>query len=68
MTKFRDCVVLGDMSSDRASEQYPEGPVCEDCIADELAQGEDSQIVGAPGDINNDVDAECILCGATRDD
>lgn len=65
--KFYDCVTVGALGSDDTSEQYPEGPVCEGCIADEEARGIDSQIVSQSGSINTDDDAECLLCGATRE-
>ncbi|MFN6561583.1 MAG: hypothetical protein RMY28_017545 [Nostoc sp. ChiSLP01] len=31
---MRTCVVIGDMSSDSASEQYPTIQICNDCMAD----------------------------------
>ena len=65
--KFYDCMVWGDMSSDRAGEQYPEGPVCEKCIQDEERRKEDSQIVSV-GNLNTDPDAVCLLCETERDD
>ena len=42
--KFYSCQIWGDMSSDRASEQYPTVNVCEDCY--KLYSGEeDSPII-----------------------
>jgi len=66
-TKFYNCVIVGALGSDETSEQYPEGPVCEDCIAEESEQGIDSQIVSQSDSVNTDDDAECLLCGVTRD-
>ena len=30
---MKTCMIWGDMSSDRASEQYPSVTVCDDCVA-----------------------------------
>lgn len=32
MRKFHECTLWGDMSADRASEQYPTEKVCKSCI------------------------------------
>lgn len=58
---LKNCTLWGDMSSDRASEQYPEAPVCVDCIAYQETLGEDSIIVSVGSDVT-DPDAECVLC------
>lgn len=42
---MKTCMIWGDMSSDRASEQYPSVTVCDDCVSAEQSSGEESQIV-----------------------
>lgn len=65
--KMKQCMLWGDLSSDRASEQYPEEPVCTDCIEAEEARGEDSRIVSV-GDEVTDPEAICALCDCGFDD
>lgn len=65
--RMKNCVIWGDMSSDRASEQYPEVPVCTDCIAAEQARGENSQIVTVGDDVT-DQSATCALCDCGFDE
>lgn len=59
--QMKNCTLWGDMSSDSASEQYPEEPVCTSCIANEEAKGEDSRIVSVGG-LVTDKNAICALC------
>jgi len=65
--QMKQCMLWGDLSSDRASEQYPEAPVCIDCIKAEEARGEDSRIVSV-GDVVTDSEAVCALCDCGSDD
>lgn len=65
--QMKSCTLWGDMSSDRASEQYPEEAVCVDCIASEQAQGENSRIVAVGGDVT-DPNATCALCDCGPED
>lgn len=67
MAKIMGCTVFGDMSSERSSENYPEVPVCEDCIKADEASGEESQIVSV-GSVVTDRDAVCEFCGADASD
>ena len=66
-TELKMCMVWGDMSADSAADQYPEVPVCTDCIAAEEKSGEDSQIVSV-GDTVKDSDATCHFCDCGIDD
>ena len=67
MAKMKECTVFGNMSSDRTSENYPEVPVCEDCIEADQSSGEESQIVSV-GNVVTDKDATCEFCGADASD
>ena len=60
---MKNCTIWGDLSSDRTSENYPEGPVCDECVAENEGK-EDSQIVTVGGECN-DREAVCELCGKT---
>lgn len=66
-TQMKECILWGDMSSDSAAEQYPQEPVCLDCIVEEQAKGEDSRIVSVGADAS-DSDAVCALCECGIDD
>ena len=65
--QMKNCTLWGDMSSDSTSEQYPEEPVCTDCIASEEAKGDDSRIVSVGSDVT-DGDAICALCDCGMND
>jgi hypothetical protein len=65
--KLRTCVVWGDLAADSAADQYPEVPVCEDCIQAEQKSGEDSQIVSVGGPVS-DKDATCHFCDSGAED
>jgi hypothetical protein len=64
--EMKTCMLWGDLSSDRTSEQYPEAPVCTDCIAEQAGKGENSCIVSVGGNVV-DRDATCALCDAGFD-
>lgn len=64
---IKECTVFGDMSSDRTSENYPQVPICEDCIKADHAAEEDSQIVSV-GRVVTGPDASCDFCGASAED
>lgn len=65
--RMKNCTLWGDLSSDSTSEQYPEEPVCTDCIAEQEAKGEDSLIVSV-GETVKDKGATCALCDRGFDD
>lgn len=64
---MRDAMIYGDLSSDRAGEQYPTVPLCEDCIKAEQAKKENSQIVVLIGDSDHN-EGPCEWCGAEDED
>jgi hypothetical protein len=66
MVILKDCTIFGDMTAERSSEAYPEVPVCEECIAEDQAQGENAQIVTVNG-LNTDPDATCEFCDSPAD-
>lgn len=55
------CHLIGNLASDRTSEQYPTEPVCLDCIAADARRREDARILGV-GEAVDDPDAECYIC------
>lgn len=58
---MKTCMINGDMSADRAGDQYPTVAVCEACLAAEKAKGEDSIII-TEGDFDPSFGEECALC------
>lgn len=58
------CTVWGDLSSDKASEQYPQENVCEACVEGYLGV-EDSRIVTVNGDYDSSYGDECFFCEKT---
>lgn len=63
---MRQAMIFGDLTSDRAGEQYPTVPLCEDCIQKDKARKEDSQIVTLIGDVD-DGEGPCEWCGVEDD-
>ena len=63
---MKQAVIFGDLTSDRTSEQYPTVTLCENCIREDEAQRENSQIVHMAGEADAD-DAVCEWCGAEDD-
>jgi hypothetical protein len=55
------CTLWGDMSADRADDQYPQANVCEECIR-KYASSEDSPIVHVNGNYEPAYGEECALC------
>lgn len=64
--KFYSCQIWGDMSSDRASEQYPTVNVCEDCYKVHSGE-EDSPIISLDSTDLCHGD-ECHFCGEELED
>ena len=64
---MKRAVVFGDLSSDSTSEQYPTVTLCDECIASDAEQREDSQVVSIEGGAGQD-DGPCEWCGAENDD
>lgn len=63
---MRQAMIFGDLTSDRAGEQYPTVSLCEDCIQKDRARKEDSQIVTLIGDVDNG-EGPCEWCDAEDD-
>ena len=63
---MKTCVIYGDMQADRAGEQYPTVNLCDDCVAEDAAQGENHQIVSQAG-YDPDLGA-CHGCGTTAEE
>ena len=64
---MQTCTVNGDMSADRASEQYPTVNLCDACVAADRSQENNSQIVST-GDYDADFGEACEWCGLEADD
>lgn len=64
---MKACMVWGDMSADRASDQYPTVNVCDECIAAD-AESEDPQIVSIDGNFDEAYGEECHFCDKSIDD
>lgn len=64
---MKTCTIIGDLSSEKSSENYPTVPICNDCFEEDNAAGEDSQIVSAD-DFNSSLGDKCEFCGKTLDD
>lgn len=58
---MRTCVINGDMSSDRASENYPTVTYCDECFESLDA---DSYVMESGYDPT--LDSECTECGKTE--
>lgn len=65
--EFKLCTIWGDMTADSAADQYPQEPVCTNCITAEEADGENSQIVSV-GETLKDTYAVCCFCECSADD
>lgn len=61
------CMIWGDMSSDRASEQYQSVTLCDDCVLAEQASGEESQVVTV-SEYDPDLGDTCEFCGKTAEE
>lgn len=63
---MKSCQVLGDLSSDRASEQYPTVAVCDACASTHEG-AEESPIVmtGSYDPVDGD---ECHFCGKSAEE
>lgn len=66
-SELKWCMVLGDLSADRAEDQYPTVPVCADCIAADESLGEDKRILSV-NDVVKGTNEECFLCSHMVDD
>lgn len=55
------CLLWGDMSSNKADEQYPQANICNTCIK-KFENSEDSPIVNVIGPYNPNYGKICALC------
>lgn len=62
---MKNCTVWGDLSSEKSSENYPEVPVCDDCV--EGYKGEEEGIISVNGACDDDF-AECYYCEKTKEE
>lgn len=60
MRKFKECTLWGDMSSDRASEQYPVEKVCLSCIR-KFSNSDQEVIVSVGSDAGQGPGEECYF-------
>lgn len=64
---MKTCVIWGDLSSEKTSENYPKVVCCEECFAEMEPDSRESGIVryedGTRGSFS-----ECHFCGKTEDD
>lgn len=63
---MKTCMIWGDLSSDRASEQYPTVTLCDECVDAEEA-GEESQIVTV-GEYDPSFGDTCEFCDKTEEE
>lgn len=58
MRGFNECVLWGDMSADRASDQYPTEKVCKSCIR-KFSKSDNEVIVAVGKDLGQLDGSEC---------
>ncbi|WP_069383946.1 hypothetical protein [Halomonas caseinilytica] len=61
---MKTCTVVGDLMSDKASENYPTDNFCDECYETMMADGEDSGIVTSQ-DYDPSFGKVCASCGKT---
>lgn len=64
---MKTCVINGDMSSERSSENYPTVQVCDECLTADEERKEDQQVVSV-----DEYDASfgntCEFCDKTHEE
>jgi hypothetical protein len=67
---MKTCVVWGNLSADRTSDQYPSVAVCDDCAKSEAIGSEDrdAAIISVGPFDPSFGDHECHFCGITKED
>lgn len=63
-SKVKTCTIYGDLTSDRAGDNYPTVQVCDDCVEDDEKLQEDSQIVIAD-EYDPNLGDTCAFCEKT---
>lgn len=61
---MQTCTVYGDMSADRAADQYPTVTLCDDCVEADGKKKGNSQIVTSGGAYDSSFGDSCEWCGA----
>ena len=74
---MKTCQLNGNMSSDRAGEQYPTETVCDECVKKDAENANfkdedgnpqcDSSILSC-GEFDSSYGDECNLCGKTKEE
>lgn len=59
---MKTCTVYGDMSADRAADQYPTVTLCDDCVEADGNKQANSQIV-TTDNYDSDFGESCEWCG-----
>jgi len=62
MINMYSCQVYGDMTADRADDQYPTVAVCQECINEQYALKEKNLIVGVSSSLVTRNDESCHFC------
>jgi hypothetical protein len=63
---MKTCMVYGDLTSDRSSENYPIVQVCDECYeADQMLEDEAQIVSVMEDDPNIHDDDTCFFCGKT---
>nr|WP_294552622.1 hypothetical protein [uncultured Rhodopila sp.] len=65
---MKTCTIWGDLSSDRASEQYPNVTVCDSCVERRQAKGEEPPILSVDGRYDSYHGEVCHFCQKTKDE
>ncbi len=67
---MKTCMVWGDMSADKASDQYPSVAVCNDCAETESIGSEDTDAaILTVGSFDPSLGEEaCHFCGKTKEE
>lgn len=55
------CTVVGDLSSDRYSEQFPRVSLCDECVADDQSLPEDKQCIREIEEYDS-AEGNCFSC------
>jgi len=65
--KMKSCTIHGDVMSEKSSENYPTVPVCDECVEESSAAGEDNNIVSTD-DYDKSLGDTCEFCGKTLEE
>lgn len=64
---MKTCTIFGDLSSDRAGENYPTVQICDECFEADEKRQEDQQIVTADK-YDPSFGDTCEFCGKTHEE